>query len=752
MFCDEINILIFLNTEVFRHGIIKLKGRENMKFSNGFWLDKQGCLVSRPQEVRSYHFDGQTLTLYAPHRFIETRGDSLNLTMSTIEISLVGDEIFHITHTHHAGKIRKGANFHVNHQKQPIEFRDEENCLKLLSKHMLLLVTKKPFSITYYYDGKLKTTSPFKAMAWIEDENHKHYMREQLTLGINETIYGLGERFTPFVKNGQVVEMWNADGGTCSQQAYKNIPFYISSNSYGIFVNHSEDVSFEIASEVVNRVSFTTEGESLNYYFIGGSNPKEVLERYTFLTGRPPLVPSYSFGLWLSTSFTTDYNEATINHFIDGMQERNIPLSVFHFDCFWMKESEWCNFTWDEDMFTNPEVMLQDLKAKGLHICVWINPYIAQKSPLFKEAMANGYLIHNEDGSVFQTDLWQAGMGIVDFTNPDAKAWYTSHLQRLIDMGVDCFKTDFGERIPCHVKYYDHSDPIKMHNYYTYLYNETVYQLLEQNFGKDQACLFARSATTGCQMFPVHWGGDCSSNYDSMAETLRGGLSLGLAGFGYWSHDISGFEQSGTPDLYKRWVAFGLLSSHSRLHGSSSYRVPWLFDEEASEVLAHFTRLKASLMPYLLHTSNQAHLHGTPMLRAMFLEFPSDMQCRYLDTQYMLGDNLLVAPIFNDQSLAHYYLPKGKWTHLLSGKVKEGGQWYEGVYDYFSLPLFVKENSLILRTEDKAHFDDDYATLTLHAYFPSSELTTQYQGHTITLTKDRQLITDLENVKLVIHE
>jgi len=724
-----------------------------MKFSNGFWLDKAGCKVSRPMELRDYTFDGTTLTLYAPHRHIESRGDTLNLTQSTIEISAPAKDVLHISHTHHYGKAKKGAAYVLAQEAvAELKIQEDDKQLQLIHGKVTLVIEKAPLSLKFYYDGELKTTSPAGAMAWIEDEHQESYMREQLSIGIHESIYGLGERFGPFVKNGQSIDMWQADGGTCSEQAYKNVPFYISSNNYGIFVNHSEDVSFEIASEVVNRVSFTVTKENLNYDFIAGDNMKSVLERYTFRTGRPPLVPGWSFGLWLSTSFTTNYDEATINSFIDGMFSRNIPLSVFHFDCFWMKESQWCNFTWDEDMFEDPEAMLARLKAKGLHICVWINSYIAQKSPLFKEAMANGYLLHNEDGSIFQTDLWQAGMGIVDFTNPDACAWYTAYLQKLIDQGVDCFKTDFGERIPCHVRYHDGSDPVKMHNYYTYLYNKTVHDLLEKNFGKDRAVLFARSATAGCQQFPVHWGGDCSSNYDSMAETLRGGLSLGLGGFGYWSHDISGFEQSGTPDLYKRWVAFGLLSSHSRLHGSNSYRVPWLFDEESCEVVAHFTRLKARLMPYLLETSRQAHVCGTPMLRAMVLEFNHDMQCRTLDTQYMLGDNLLVAPILNDQSLAHYYLPEGKWTHLLSGEVKTGGKWYQETYDYFSLPLFVKENSLMLLTEDIAHFDDSYQQLTLHAFYPTKALTTHYQGHQITLTKNKQLITDLDHLQLVIHE
>jgi len=285
--------------------------------------------------------------------------------------------------------------------------------------------------------------------------------------------------------------------------------------------------------------------------------------------------------------------------------------------------------------------------------------------------------------------MWQAGMGIVDFTHPGACRWYQSHLQRLIDMGVDCFKTDFGERIPTHVTYFDGSNPEKMHNYYTYLYNKTVYELLVNNFGRGEAVLFARSATAGCQQFPVHWGGDCSSNYDSMAETLRGGLSLALSGFAFWSHDISGFEQSATPDLYKRWVAFGMLSSHSRLHGNSSYRVPWLFDEEAVDVLRHFAKLKQKLMPYMTAVAQEAGTKGLPMLRPMVLEFPEDRNCRYLDRQYMLGAELLVAPIFNPDGKASYYLPEGEWKHLLDGRILNGGRWVEERYDYMSLPLFV---------------------------------------------------------------
>jgi alpha-D-xyloside xylohydrolase len=354
-----------------------------------------------------------------------------------------------------------------------------------------------------------------------------------------------------------------------------------------------------------------------------------------------------------------------------------------------MRELTWCSFLWDKRFFPDPAGMLRRIKEKGVKICVWINPYIAEASPLFAEGAAQGYLLHKPDGSVYQIDRWQPGMGFVDFTNPDACTWFASKLKTLLDMGVDAFKTDFGEQIPTEVRYFDSSDPERMHNYYTYLYNQTVFDLLQREKGDGEAVLFARSATCGSQKYPVHWGGDNCSTYLSMAETLRGGLSLGLSGFGYWSHDISGFIGTATPDLYKRWVAFGLLSSHSRLHGNDSLRVPWQFDEEAVDVLRHFNQLKERLMPYVLATAQDAHEHGWPMLRAMAFEFPDDPTCRHIDTQYMLGNALLVAPVFSEEGDVLYYLPEGEWIHVLTGEHRQGSRWFKETYDHFSLPLWV---------------------------------------------------------------
>jgi len=256
-----------------------------------------------------------------------------------------------------------------------------------------------------------------------------------------------------------------------------------------------------------------------------------------------------------------------------------------------------------------------------------------------------------------------------------------------------------------------------MHNYYSYLYNQTVFDLLKAERGEGEAVLFARSATAGGQQFPVHWGGDSTATFESMSESLRGGLSLGISGFGFWSHDIGGFEQTASADVYKRWCAFGLLSSHSRLHGSSSYRVPWVYDDEATAVLSNFSKLKCKLMPYLFSAAIEAHKHGTPILRAMLLEFPDDPACTHLDLQYMLGSSLMVAPIFSHNNVVRYYVPAGRWTNILNGDVIEGPRWVRETHGFFSLPLLARPNTIIPVGANDQSPDYDYAEgITFHIY------------------------------------
>lgn len=690
-----------------------------MKFNNGCWLLKEGTACFSPSEVYYTTVKDTEVTLCAPTHPISQRGDTLGGVNLTLRISSPMPDVIRVQTWHHMGTALKTPVFDLKPgDPQPLQVEDLEDTLTITSGSLSLVITKNPWSMTYMSGGKVLTKSGKNDLALMKTDYKgdcyepngdltKTYMREQLAIGVGELLYGTGERFTPFVKNGQSVEIYNEDGGTSTDQAYKNIPFYISNKGYGVLINHPERVSMEFGTENVTKASFCVEGGRLDYFFFNGPTMKDVLTRYTDLSGKPTLPAPWTFGLWLSTSFTTNYDEETVMSFIDGMLDRGIPLRTFHFDCFWMKAFHWCDFVWDDKVFPDPAGMLSRIKAKGLNICVWINPYIGQESSLFAEGMEKGYFIRRPNGDVWQWDMWQPGMALVDFTNPEACRWYQDKLEALLDMGVDCFKTDFGERIPMGCVYHDGSDPKKMHNFYTYLYNKTVFELLERKRGKGEAVLFARSATVGSQKFPVHWGGDCWSDYESMEESLRGGLSLLMSGFGFWAHDIGGFEQTSTADVYKRWVAFGLLSSHSRLHGSQSYRVPWLYDDEAVDVVRTFTRLKASLMPYLYKTAIDTSRSGVPVMRSMVLEFTKDKNCCYLDKQYMLGDNLLVAPIFNEDSIGSFYLPKGNWTDFFTGETVDGGTWIEKTYDYLHLPLMVRENSIVAvgACDDKPDYD-----------------------------------------------
>src|SRR5579871_5839792 len=433
----------------------------HMKFTDGYWMMRSGVQPHYAAEAYEVEQVGDTLVVHAPTQHITNRGATLTGPLLTVTLSAPIEGVIRVSVVHLAGQVDRGPNFEVledpSHTPQISITKDHA---ELTSGPLTARIGRKGgWSLEFFADGNRITHSPSRGLGYMRVDGEGAFLHEQLKLDVGENVFGLGERFSAFVKNGQVVEIWNKDGGTGSEQAYKNVPFYLTNRGYGVFVDTPGPVSFEVASEKVSAVQFSVPAETLCYHVIYGPEPKKVLERYTALTGRPALPPAWSFGLWLSTSFTTDYDEKTVTGFIEEMARRDLPLHVFHFDCFWMREYQWCDFQWDPRVFPDPPGMLERLKARGLRICVWINPYIGQKSPLFAEGAAKGFLLKKPNGDVWQSDQWQPGMGIVDFTNPAAKDWYCSHLERLIDTGVDALKTDFGERIPTDVAWHDGSDP-----------------------------------------------------------------------------------------------------------------------------------------------------------------------------------------------------------------------------------------------------------------------------------------------------
>lgn len=686
-----------------------------MIYKNGMWMDKLNFKNQSPTTIYDYEFKDNKLFLYMPFVKVVTRGNTLDGGMLTGEVFFHNDNLsFKLYHY----KGRSKAMHEIARPIQSASLTENEGVLKFDNGNgVVATFTMDPLTIKIEKNGVEKLTFKDKPFVYVTDDKKQPWISAGQQIDVNERFYGLGERFGAFVKNGQSVVTSNADGGTDSEQTYKNIPFLFSPfKGYGIYVDHSEPVEYEIGTHIVSKSTMAVKGQELRFDIVLGDNPKEVLSKFSKLGGDMPRVPEWSYGLWLTTSFCTDYNEETVLKFIDGMDERGVPLAAFHFDCFWMKEFEWTNFKFDERTFPDPEGLMKKIHERGKKICVWINPYIGQKAEVWNEAAEKGYFVKAEGDNVWQWDRWQAGMGLVDFTNPDAYKWYQDNLQALIDMGVDSFKTDFGERIPVpeefyetnKVTYFDGSDPEMMHNYYSYLYNKCVFEILEKNFGKDNAIVFARSGEFGSGKLPVHWGGDNLANYISMAQSLRGGLSLGLSGYGYWSHDIGGFEEGCEPDIYKRWTQFGLFSSHSRYHGNIEYKVPWLYGDEAVEVSKKFVELKNEIMPYIKEIENDVVDFGLPFMRAMFLEHPEDANVAVIDTQYFFGPKLLVSPIFNNHNTANFYLPEGyKWLNILNDEIQEGGSWYSQEYDYKTMPLHLREGEFLLLNKhpEKTTFD-----------------------------------------------
>ncbi|KAF9483773.1 alpha-glucosidase [Pholiota conissans] len=707
-----------------------------MKFNDGFWLLKSGVKPFYGLQIVQAKSNATGYDLQVATRPIRHRGDTLGGPVLSVRVHSPTAGVIGVKIQHVLGE-EPTTNIQLFPDDGPIPdvafpTSDAGKNYVLKSGDLTAEIAENPYTITFKSPTRTLTESGYRHQAvynvpseWTtQSASHSsctaqdpvsnpnpeslppiiRYLNAELNISPGELIYGLGEQFGAFVKNGQSVKVWNQDGGTSSDQAYKCVPFYITNRNYGVFINHPGEVELEVGSEKVSRVGISVADTTLEYFIIYGATPLEILERYTRMTGRPAILPSWSYGLWLSTSFLTSYSSETVSTFLQGMKQRDCPVRVFHLDCFWMKQYEWCSFTFDPDNFPDPKTYLAEIKEKyGVKICLWINPYISQLSPIFKEGVKGGYFIKRKDGTPWQWDLWQPGLAIIDVTNPATRKWYCDKLNALIDLGVDAFKTDFGERIPhASVVFHDGSDPMRMHNTYSVVYNEMVFNLLKERFGKDEAVVFARSAATGGQRFPVHWGGDCESTFEAMAEAMRGALSLTVSGFGYASHDIGGFEGHPPPEIYQRWVAFGLFSSHSRLHGSSSYRVPWIYGEDAAKTMAKFVNAKHRLMPYLYNLSIQANTNGHPLMRAMFLEFPEDRTTHYLDRQYMLGPSLLVAPVFVPQGEeAEYYIPAGKWTSFFhSERTIEGPRWVREHVPIEELPVWVRPGSVLLLGPD----------------------------------------------------
>ncbi len=500
----------------------------------------------------------------------------------------------------------------------------------------------------------------------------------------DEKIFGTGESFTRLDKRGQKMVMFLRDAqGVQNYRQYKAIPFFLSSNGYGMFVHTSAPITFDFGHDFDQHTVIYSGDEVLDLFVFLGQ-PKDILTEYTALTGRSPVPPLWSFGLWMSR--ITYKTEAEVRDVAAKLRQYRIPADVLHLDTGWF-ETDWqSNYEFSTTRFTNPRAMIADLARNGFHVSLWQYTYFTRRNKIWDELFRGGLAVRNEAGAISEEDA------TLDFSNPSAVRWYKGKLQTLLDMGVGVIKADFGEGAPLTGLYASGRTGWYEHNLYPVRYNKTAWEITQR--ATRSGIIWGRSAWAGSQRYPVHWGGDAENTNSAMAATLRGGLSLGLSGFTYWSHDIGGFVNRSPRELYRRWAPFGALSSHTRTHGAPP-REPWEYDSAFVVDFRRAIELKYALMPYIYAQAKASSEKGFPMMRTLFFEYPDDPTSWLVEDEYFFGSDLLVAPLFDDVDHRRVYLPPGTWVDYQTRRAYSGAAWHDIRSGQIPIVLLVRQNAAI---------------------------------------------------------
>ncbi len=585
-----------------------------------------------------------------------------------------------------------------------VELVEDGDCYRLRTSKLQLVIHKTDFRVELFdAEGRKLTSLGGKTdnhfgialdsfpIGFVRDRRYPNrYAVNAFDLAHDEAIYGLGEHFGPMNKVGETLRLWVHEGvGNSTGRIYKAVPFYVSTRGYGVFYNHTNPMTFWVGSRETSKVQVAVEDEKLDFYVFAG-DIKEVLGHYTALTGRSPVPPTYSFGTWISRMSYRSQQE--ILDVAARLRAGGFPADVIHMDVSWFAEDWKCDWQFDRSRFPDPESMCRRLHDDGFRFSLWQQPYVLRGTPQWDEARARGFVAETSVPFEF---CGQFDAAPIDFTNPDAAAWYKDRLIRpLLEAGVDVIKTDFGEGIQPSMRFREGTGHA-IHNVYPLLYNQAAYEVTRDVHGIENAMVWGRSAYAGSQRYPVQWSGDNAATYGSMQASLRGGLSYGLSGFTFWSQDTGGFVGEPTDELMVRWTQLSVFQSHLRYHGCYPFREPWLFSEDAQRIIRDFLELRYRLVPHLVSESIQSAAAGLPLLRPLVVEHQDDRTVHDIDDQFLCGRDILVAPVMREESTRTHYLPEGIWYDFFTHHAESGLRWITQDCSLDRIPVWLRGGAVI---------------------------------------------------------
>jgi len=579
---------------------------------------------------------------------------------------------------------------------------------------------------TFHRSDNNETYTPVLPFSFVRrSSDYSRSVAASFTLSPGEKIFGLGENFKGLDKRGQKVVLWTDDAnGVQNEAMYKPIPFFMSNRGYGMFMHTSSPITCDIGKNF-NGVNTLMIGDEALDLFVFLGEPKDILNEYTNLTGKAAMPPLWSFGLWMSR--ITYFSEKDGRNVAALLRQNRIPSDVIHFDTGWF-ETDWrCDYAFSKSRFDDPAKMIKDLNDMGFKICLWQLPYFVPKNKLFPEIIEKGLFVKNNKGNLPYEDA------VLDFSNPNTVDWYQNKIKGLLEMGVGAIKVDFGEAAPANGIYASGKTGFYEHNLYPLRYNKTVADITKKVTG--ETIIWARSSWAGSQRYPLHWGGDAANTNNAMAATLRAGLSLGLSGFTFWSHDIGGFVNRTPEDIYRRWLPFGMLTSHTRTHGAPP-KEPWEYNESFNDAFRLADEMKYKLMPYIYAQAKQSSENGLPMVRALFVEFPNDPGSWLVDDEYLFGSDMLVAPMFENGTSRNVYLPKGKWIDYQTGKVYESG-WHNIETGVIPIVVLVRDGAVIPHIKlAQSTKEMDWSNIELKVYAVDAKTVKGY----VCLPSDQKLV------------